>query len=420
MTNRFACAVVLLATACGGNGGGTGSDPLGDEGTPKDAGRTDAKVPDAGSLPTGSTCSSTANQDSDDDGFTPAQGDCNDCSSKVNPGAYDFPNDNVDDDCSGSAAKASDAPCDEGLKISSSDAQDAARAIGLCSFTDASSKAWGVISARFTDANGTGKMVDPSAAGLLPTFGAAKPVSGDAFLALSSGVARAPGQDGFTPACDEFGSACVPLLGCAGGGTPPPGYPKESSTCHSAAVTNIFQPGTQIFNQAALELTIRVPVNAASLSFDSIFYTSEYPKYICSPYNDFYVVFKEPKPAGVDDGNIVFDSNSDPIGVNTGLLSVCDPSTQDPAAAKQFECAGGTALLKGTGYGAEEADCGGKQGGASTGWLHTTAPVKGGETITIRFAVWDTNDPELDSTVLIDNFQWSSDDADVGTTPILI
>ena len=38
--------------------------------------------------------------------------------------------------------------------------------------------------------------------------------------------------------------------------------------------------------------------------------------------------------------------------------------------------------------------------------LTTTAPVKGGETITMQFIIWDTGDPNWDSSVLIDHFTW--------------
>jgi hypothetical protein len=47
-------------------------------------------------------------------------------------------------------------------------------------------------------------------------------------------------------------------------------------------------------------------------------------------------------------------------------------------------------------------------GGGATGWLTTKAPVKGGEVITLQFIIWDTGDASFDSSVLIDNFQWSA------------
>ncbi|HRZ79243.1 MAG TPA: hypothetical protein P5044_04480, partial [bacterium] len=50
----------------------------------------------------------------------------------------------------------------------------------------------------------------------------------------------------------------------------------------------------------------------------------------------------------------------------------------------------------------------GKNGyGGGTKWLTTTAPVVPGETITLKFAIWDTGDTQVDSLVLIDNFRWN-------------
>ena len=46
--------------------------------------------------------------------------------------------------------------------------------------------------------------------------------------------------------------------------------------------------------------------------------------------------------------------------------------------------------------------------GGATGWLTTKAPVKPGETITLRFLVLDEGDAKLDSAVLIDNFKWDT------------
>ena len=45
-------------------------------------------------------------------------------------------------------------------------------------------------------------------------------------------------------------------------------------------------------------------------------------------------------------------------------------------------------------------------GGAATGWLVTSAPVRGGETITLDFIIWSTNDQQLDTTVLLDHLVW--------------
>jgi hypothetical protein len=419
MTKRLILAAVAWSTlGCGSD------DPVLSD---ADAGRTGARDGGASAPETDAKTSTAIDpvtgrppaEDRDADGFSPEEGDCNDFDDKVNPGAYDFPGDKVDDDCSGEPAFEGDG-CDDELAIDSSDATDAARALGLCKFVAEEDRAWGVISARFTDATGSEELSDPLAVGLLPSFGAAKPSGGKSLLALSSGVARAPGQPGYTPECDALDASCplLGLLGCTGGADAPMGYPKETSTCRAAG-GNIFTPGTKVFNQAALELKIRVPNNAVSFSFDSIFYTYEFPDYVCSKFNDFYVVFKEPRPADLPDDNIVFDRNGDSIGVNTGLLAVCDASSQSANATKRFDCQQGTALLKGTGYGPGETTCV-EAGGAATGWLHTKAPIVGGEIITLRFAIWDTGDAILDSTVLIDNFAWSTNVSQVGTEPILL
>ena len=56
--------------------------------------------------------------------------------------------------------------------------------------------------------------------------------------------------------------------------------------------------------------------------------------------------------------------------------------------------------------------------GAATGWLHTTSPVEAGKVVTLRFAIWDTRDKTLDSTVLIDGFAWSGERPETSTRPV--
>jgi hypothetical protein len=81
---------------------------------------------------------------------------------------------------------------------------------------------------------------------------------------------------------------------------------------------------------------------------------------------------------------------------------VCSPQTTN---GKTFPCALGTGQLTGTGF----------EGHAATGWLETQSPVEPGSEITLRFAIWDMGDPDWDSTVLVDNFKFSADEA-TGTT----
>lgn len=224
-------------------------------------------------------------------------------------------------------------------------------------------------------------------------------------LTLSSGVARAPDQSGFTTECDFF--AAFP----AGY---PEGFPVESPSCPGVRSGAVYDP-------VALELRVRVPTNAKSLSFNSNFYTYEYPNYICSTYNDFFVALLSPRVANLKNDNIVFDNDGNLVSVNSSLLQVCQPGTH---GGKTFECPSGASDLQGSGF--EQAyECGqtfefpDPKDRAGTGWLETKAPVEGGSVITLRFAIWDSGDPFLDSTVLIDGFKWEVDEATVGTTPVL-
>ncbi len=61
-----------------------------------------------------------------------SQGDCNDCTAQMNPGAYDYPGNGVDEDCDGIP---DDEPtgCDkQTVDIAYNDPMAAAKAIGLC------------------------------------------------------------------------------------------------------------------------------------------------------------------------------------------------------------------------------------------------------------------------------------------------
>ena len=99
------------------------------------------------------------NADMDGDGWSPNQGDCNDCDPNVNPGAIDVAGDPnmVDNDCSGKYDPPT--PCDSGLQLADVDPQSGAKAIELCQFTTESpatpqQKIWGVVNAQYVRANG--------------------------------------------------------------------------------------------------------------------------------------------------------------------------------------------------------------------------------------------------------------------------
>lgn len=422
----------LTASACstssndvfssGGSGGKTSGTGDTSAGTSQ-GGSGNGGPGTTGAFMTGSTgsggvmCTAGPNEDKDMDGFTIAQGDCNDCDPNVNPGAIEVvvttpdPMTNMipppaDENCDGMVDNAP-APCDTGLAFDSTSALDAAKAIELCKQASGA-KDWGVISADYTMANGAGYTHPPELHGILSSFGSAvPPKAGASVLALSSGHARLPGQTG----------ACTSQSCQSGAGTPPTGFPAAVPGCAG---------GTTINDDVALQVQLRAPTNAKGYRFSFRFTSWEFPEWVCTTYNDQFIALVNPPPMGADaGGNISFDSNHNPVSVNIAFFDVCDPGLCANFAANCFGgscpnapnpcCPAGAAQLAGTGF-----DNGAFGDAGGTTWLQTQAPIKGGDTFTIRFAIWDTGDKLLDSTAIVDNFEWIAQGGTVtvGTTPI--
>ena len=330
--------------------------------------------------------------DMDGDGWTGARGDCNDCVAQINPGAMEFAGNSRDDDCNGRADDAAPA-CDGALALTSSDPVDGARALGLCKRQ--SGDGWGLVSAEYVTADGQPlAKFDPGGLGfgLLPSFGPnVAPQHGSRMLVLSTGTARRPGDLGYESpfGCDK---------GYPGVGKPstatPAGFPKESPAC-PGVVTG------EAHDSVGLRLKIRTPSNARALRFDLNFYTYEFPNYVCTKYNDFFVALLTPSPAGYPDGNVSFDGKGNLVSVNAGFLQVCNAQRVD---GKDYACPLGPAQLLGTGF---DTDYVGTptSNSAATGWLQTAVPVEHpGAELTLLLAIWDSFDGVLDSTVLLDNF----------------
>lgn len=297
--------------------------------------------------------------------------------------------------------------CDSGLAIGSSDAMDGARAIGLCQVAEGDS--WGVVSASWVRSDGQplqggdggllgdGTTLDKGK-GILTDFGPMQPREGASMLVLSSGSARAPGDPDYADPGGNWKDSFPHSL--------PSGFqPDSGPDCN-------VESG-EPYDSAGLRLTIKTPLDAKSFRFEFDFYTYEYPDYICDVYNDFFVALLSPAPAGFPDGNISFDMQGNSISVNAGFLQACTPTT---AGGKNFSCPLGYSEIVGTGFDSNDL---GFAGSAATSWLETTSPVEnpGGE-ITLDFAIWDSADGVLDSTVLIDNFRFELEEGMVGTAPV--
>jgi hypothetical protein len=337
-------------------------------------------------------CNGAANDvpDIDGDGWTACTGDCCEytfqCSDPklVNPGAYDLPGDAIDDDCNGQPAQGSTL-CDGGLALAEADPFKGANAMDICQVGGGGK--WGILQAQYVQLNGAA-LPNTNAAnlgrGIMPGFGPnVTRQLGDNMLVLSSGTARVPGQANYSSPGGfdkNYGTSN------------PQGFPVNSPSC----------PGVNsgaLRDSIALRLRLKAPTNAKSISFKFKFYTFEYPGYICSQFNDIFVAIMRDQNgnfipgANPQTGNISFDKQGNYLSVNAGFLEVCSPGTY---GGKQFTCPLGTSGLVGTGF----------EGHAATDWLQTIAPVKPGEEFELLLGISDAGDGILDSTVLLDSFEW--------------
>jgi hypothetical protein len=370
--------------------------------------------------------------DADGDGFTGCGGDCADNAGivdkpeLVNPGAFDAPGNNFDDDCNG-VIDDTLLLCDQNIPSNTQDALDYARAIDICQTASDTDRRWGVIEAKLSLADGTGTP-DPEGHAIRPRFGAnTVPQGGVSLAILSTGGAAAkgdtnPGYHNWVSYSHRFPNTSpfpADFLAANNGRLPnAPGCPDAT--------------GNQANDPTMLTLRIRVPTNARSFKLSTNFYSAEFPEWTCSSFNDFFVVLLDSTYAGDPpnpmDKNLAFyqapgTATKVPVGVNlghgnTGLFTQCvNGSTGCSGQPGSITTCVGTELLAGTGFddpNAGSCDSNSLEGGA-TGWLVTSGNVVPGEIITLRIAVWDTSDHSWDSLAVIDGFQWSTELAQPGT-----
>jgi hypothetical protein len=375
--------------------------------------------------------------DEDGDGWTTCDGDCCDdevfgCidAHLVNPGAFEVPGNGVDDDCDGVIDEV-DPSCDGALASDSTNGFDYAAAMDLCQITNADAplpeRTWGVISAELTLANGNGAPL-PVQHSIRSSFGDnIGPSGGDSLVILSSGHAAAPGQTNPSHAPFEAGQnlgTSVPApqdwIAQNGGEFP--------ASCEGINPTQ----GTSANDSVMLSLRVRVPTNARSFTSRMFFFTAEYPEWVCSEYNDFFVALidsdVDSNPA---DKNIAIYDDGEaqwPVGLNIlktapGLFRVCQSGNvgcQGDLPQTQYDCPDGPDLLAGTGFDAIDVNnsCNGPNFpvGGGTGWLAMSGNVEPGEVMEIRFAIWDAGGHLFDALVLLDDWRWFLDAASPGVT----
>jgi hypothetical protein len=374
---------------------------------------------------TTSTTTTTEFLDADGDGWGPAEGDCCDAPSDgcsvpalVNPGAFDFAGDGIDEDCNGVADDGA-ISCDQSLASDSSFAADYAKALDLCSVTtdspSAPEKRFGLISASWALGDGSGVPAVVSRA-VRPTFGGAAVQRGSSMVVLSTGHAAAPGQTSPDFAPFEPGSS----LGTSSG--VPADWLAANSGVMPTAPGCPSPPDLLARDVVMLKLRFRVPTNARSLRLTANLLTAEFPEWVCSSYNDrFVVLLDSAASSNPSDRNLaVYEAPGDlryPVGINlangdTGLFRQCRNgviSCNTDESGNISTCADTVELL-GSGFDESSPGCQDPDTvGGGTGWLVIRGNVVPGEVAELRIALWDSGDGIYDTVALLDDLQWGPD-----------
>lgn len=375
-----------MSGAAGSTMGGAAGDSINPVGGTAGAAGMSGNAGAAGSGP----CDGTKpDGDEDGDGYTPAQGDCNDCDAAMNPGAIEITGNQQDDNCDATTDEKT-ATCDEALPIDEPLPALAAHALDLCK-ASTGEKDWGIIGGVWTLGDGSAAPANGQDAtnfhlghGVLPDFGPnVKPRAGQRVLVLSSGAARRPSDPGFNAAMNfskGYQSAVAP------------GFPKETPSCGGAVSGSPW-------DATALAISVRVPTNVHGFSYDFSFYARDFPDFVCSQFNDIFFSILTPALAGQPDPNLAYDEMGSPVTLNGANFRVCSCGggpCKSGMGNKTFDCALGNAQLMGTGF----------EGRGATGWLTTTVPVEPGSAVSIRWGAYDASDGQFDSTVVMDNWQW--------------
>ena len=355
--------------------------------------------------------------DIDGDGWTRCDNDCcelaQDCGTpaSVNPGAFEFVGNMVDDDCDPTTSDTVAAPaCSSAADFTNVTPKQMAEAMDICQFTTANAplatRKWGIIDASFRRANGSvpngGELAEISGqqTAILVNYGTGGvvPQKGGTMAGMSSGRMRDQNDPNYVNpnGGTNLGNSSQPpaaYLAAHAGQLP------ASSSCNGTCPA-----GSGANDSVNLRLQIRAPTNALSFAYQFRFFSSEYWTYACTAYNDFYLTQYTSKALGLPaDKNISFDAKLNPVSVNNGFFEVCQ-------AKGCYTCPNGPGQLAGTGM-----QLGNTGGG--TLWLQTKAPVVPGETMVLELMVFDVSDGILDSLALLDAFEWSVKASTVGTGP---
>ena len=305
---------------------------------------------------------------------------------------------------------------------------------------DKKNKTWGLIDVKILRADGT-PLEDWKAISIRDKFGSIQPapLEGGRMVVMSSGIASDatqtdPGpnssptdtnvdsQHSPTSSVDiSYGSSPYSVKDWYAAPNPPlkpaNGLP-DSPSCSAS-------DSSEANDSVMIVLRMRAPTNVRAFSFNSYFFSSEYPEYVCTSYNDQFIALVDtpsgtpaPIPNPIDKNLMTYSNNGKlwPIGINiahdTSLFAVCESQAanstcwDDDVSAQS--CVLGPGQLAGTGFDLKTDDYYGDgcYVGGGTYWLTTAGNVIPGEIIELRIAIWDVGDSAFDSLAVIDGFKW--------------
>src|SRR5581483_2988206 len=153
------------------------------------------------------------------------------------------------------------------------------------------------------------------------SFGSIAPQKGANLALISSGLALDKSDAGFVE--PKGGTS----LGCANEfANPLPAIP-ASQLCASELQGMSCQP-PMVNDYTELVVKLRAPSNASSFSFDFQFFSAEYPDFVCTQFNDEFLVLQESTAEFSSPTNISVDGGKNPSTVNNGLFAVCQNGTK--------------------------------------------------------------------------------------------
>jgi hypothetical protein len=403
------CAGACFAAGCGSKKGGI------------DFSGADAGAPSV--VPVPSLCSKA---DCDSDGYA-VPADCNDQDARINPEAYDFPGDGIDDDCDGIPDNPVET-CETTPAQAPGTPEDFARAGDLCAqhsktnagtvFDPLVKAAWGMVKGYGSTPRIWESDTKMQQVNIVSSFGSNAARRGQTMFGLANGPwgTKTPRESApLDPQGFNLADACsdIPLTGkdC------------DSLTAGQAA------GAVSVQDWAELTLWVKVPSNAGSLQLDFAFYSAEFNQFWDAALNDaFFVLVSNGTLHGE---NVARDANGLAVTVNSGFFQLC-PASPGPAGLSPdkspalVHCVGDDGAtaqgifgsIKATGYdGASTAPYDGTvfstdgahkyvYGGGS-GWLTAEVPVTPSEELEMRIIILDTFDGLKDSAVIVDALRWS-------------